>query len=555
MASYRTAVITWNTTTGAKSATIAAIHRDLLVAFVGHTGITTTHAVTDNAGGTWVQVLAVLGPTSADSISVWIRTTLVSSAVSIIVTTTPSTSTGGGLSVIAVQGMTRPGLAAVRGFGSQATQAAGTPAPVLSLTPLSTSVILGFIMDVTNGSANCVPRSSPAYSERFDQGYNSPASGIEVMTLDSGETSATITWGGATPSAFSSAVIELNATDPSRYTHPIMGMGSVGFSRGGPSILVTQSFPETVGPAFLERSASCDGAGGVLVSGSPFPAHERSAAIDGLAGIEASGTSFSVIERSGSFSATGSIETSALFFSTFERNITISATGEVQTNSVTEHFRSLLLNGAGSIIATGSGLLQRSASLSAVGSIQSAAESFSTLVRAVSLDGSATVTVTGQTEQERSAALNGTGAVSAAGFKVQAEIERAGSFDGVGLIAASGQRLTDRAAAIIGTGNIATTSRRDLLRAVALEATGNISISGSIGVQHSRSASFTGQGGMTVTKTTPPPRVTINIGQENRTIAASAEDRSTNIAGESDRITQLSDQNRSTRISPDSRVL
>jgi len=243
VASYRTSGSTWTTTAGAKAVAIDALAGDQLVALTGHSAITTSHVVTDDAGGTWVQVCAGTSAAGVNSHAIWIRTTRVNNTSTVTVTTTPSSSTGGGLVVVAVQGMYRFGLAAVRSFGVQSDQAATTPAPVLSLTPLASSVIVGWIMDETFGSANCVPRSSPAYTERSDSGYNSPATGQESMTLNSGETSATITWGGATPSAFGSAVIELDATDPSIYKTPLPGIRFISFSTGGPPVLGRQVFP------------------------------------------------------------------------------------------------------------------------------------------------------------------------------------------------------------------------------------------------------------------------------------------------------------------------
>lgn len=222
--------VTFNTTAGAKNCNLPAKPNDLLIAFCAHSGITTSHVVTDDGAGpdvgSWSQIISALNNTSLDTLSIWVRNQLIqrgSGASNMVVTTTPSSSTGGGITVIQVAGMRRAGLAAVRAIAGvlqtakQENQAAGTPAPVFPAAPLATNPILGFILDATNGSANALPRSSPAYTEQVDSGYNTPTTGEEIMTLISGESSATITWGGATPSGFASAVVELDASDPNVY--------------------------------------------------------------------------------------------------------------------------------------------------------------------------------------------------------------------------------------------------------------------------------------------------------------------------------------------------
>ncbi len=60
------------------------------------------------------------------------------------------------------------------------------------------------------------------YTEDFDNGYTVPATGLEVSHLNSGETSATITYGGTTASAFASFAIELDASVP-QYDYVIQG--------------------------------------------------------------------------------------------------------------------------------------------------------------------------------------------------------------------------------------------------------------------------------------------------------------------------------------------
>jgi len=242
----------FTTTAGAKSDTIAAVPDDLLVAVTAHDGQIGSHVVTDDKGGKWDQIIAGLSATSVDSVAIWIRQTRVVTSATYTVTTTPASSTGGGLQVFAISGMTRAGLAAVRSSGKQDNQtAATTPAPVLSLTPLSTSVIITGLIDGTNGSVNQNPRAG--YTERFDAGHNVPATGFATSTLDSGETSATLTFGGTTPSIYGDVAVELDSTDPvgARRT-PTFPHGPRRRPKFGPPVLLRQSFPDYTAPPFVE---------------------------------------------------------------------------------------------------------------------------------------------------------------------------------------------------------------------------------------------------------------------------------------------------------------
>ena len=72
----------------------------------------------------------------------------------------------------------------------------------------------------TNSTTTVVPRAS--FTERFDNGYTVPATGMEVSTRDSGETGTTLTMGGTTASTFASVAIELDSSVP-QYDYVIQG--------------------------------------------------------------------------------------------------------------------------------------------------------------------------------------------------------------------------------------------------------------------------------------------------------------------------------------------
>lgn len=216
MATVTFGVSTWNTTGGTTdpTGTLTPALNDLLVVFAGTTGLTGgTTAVTDNnSSGTYTQVdVDRTNGINTGTLTAWVRTALIGSAVSTIVTAATQTSTGGGLAVYRVSGMTQTGATALRSKGGQSSGVAGaTPAPVLDLTPLTTNPILIGLMNGTNGSANQTPRTG--YTEGNDQGYNSPAAGFATQFVNSGETSATLTFGGTTPTAFATIALELDAS-------------------------------------------------------------------------------------------------------------------------------------------------------------------------------------------------------------------------------------------------------------------------------------------------------------------------------------------------------
>ncbi len=208
-------VATWNTTTGTHTATGNSVTNDLIVIFCGNSAIVTDPTVTDNDGGTYTQIggagYGALLNTSADKMFCFVRTALVASGKSTIYSCTGASSTGGGLFVFRVAGMKATGASAVRAYAKQENQAAGTPAPVLPQAALTTNALLCGVMDLTNGTANCAPRVSPAWTEPagFDLGYTQTAHGFEAQFINSGEVASTITLGAATPSAFASFVVEL----------------------------------------------------------------------------------------------------------------------------------------------------------------------------------------------------------------------------------------------------------------------------------------------------------------------------------------------------------
>lgn len=202
--------IVFNTTAGAKTTgSFTPGAGDLLVAVVGIATSDTapTMSDTDATITGWTLVDSFRSQAATGGLRVYLSNQGASGA-AITVTMTPTADSGGGLAVLSVTNPAAFGSSGARTTGGQADVAAATPAPVLGLTPLATNPVIVAVMTNTNGTANSAPRTG--YTEAYDQGFTTPATGLEVQYRDSGETSATLTLGAAAPSTFASVAVEIN---------------------------------------------------------------------------------------------------------------------------------------------------------------------------------------------------------------------------------------------------------------------------------------------------------------------------------------------------------
>lgn len=200
-----------NKTSGAISTAAAG---DLLVAVVVLSGTTAAPTVSDSQGGSYVEVTGggALKLSSVDAMRVFVATALLPATASTTLTmTSPGGDTGGGLTCYRVTGMSRSGLLAVRQAAKQQNHAAGTPGPAFGVAALTGNSILGAVFNDTNPATMTAP-TTPAMTEKHDLGYATPANGLEVVTLDSGFTGTTITWGSASATEFGSIIVELDAS-------------------------------------------------------------------------------------------------------------------------------------------------------------------------------------------------------------------------------------------------------------------------------------------------------------------------------------------------------
>lgn len=219
---------TWTTAANDKTVTATPAVGDLIVVIAGTSGLAGgTTNVSDNqaVASTYTQINAdFTGFSTTGVLTAWVRNRLITAASSTTWTASQGGSSGGGLCVLRISGMSIVGLGAVRGCGGQSSGGAGsTPAPVLlrrvgTIFSGTQAALTGNVMisAVCNGAtaASMTVRSSPAYAEDFDNGYSTPSTGLCVSHINSGETASTITWGSTSATTFASIALELDASVP-----------------------------------------------------------------------------------------------------------------------------------------------------------------------------------------------------------------------------------------------------------------------------------------------------------------------------------------------------
>ena len=200
---------------------------DLLVAFCSPTAeVSTDWVVSDSQGGTWTKVVRAVRTGSATFMELWVRDALCANATALTVTFSHAAgnATGCSINVLRISGMSRAGITAIRNstqFGKQDNgAAAGTPAPALPVAALTGNPCVGAVGNSVNPAAMTAPAS---WTERFDSGYATPAAGMESVSIDSGFTGTTVTWGSTSGGTFCAIVAELDtsaagaAEDPMPY--------------------------------------------------------------------------------------------------------------------------------------------------------------------------------------------------------------------------------------------------------------------------------------------------------------------------------------------------
>jgi hypothetical protein len=254
MATVTAAGTTWNTTGGNTTVVATPAVGDLIIVFAGTSGIAGgTTALSDNNGDgvTYTQIDSNrTGFSTTGTLNAWVRNGLIQYAVSTTFTATQASSTGGGLIVYRIAGLSKYGTNAARQTAGQSSVAlAATPAPAFTRVPGVNNPILGAVCCGTNSTTNFTQRTN--YTEDFDNGYNTPATGLEAMHINSGEASATITWGSTAPSTSADIVVEVDADSPTNLRQLPGSAVPEQWARYRPATPVA---PYPYGPSKLPRS-------------------------------------------------------------------------------------------------------------------------------------------------------------------------------------------------------------------------------------------------------------------------------------------------------------
>ena len=214
---------TFNTTAGNHTVTATPAVNDLIVLVLANTGYSAATAPTDNnADGLGAYTLAQTNVKNAsgDRIDVWVRNAKVGSATSTTFTGPGTGSSGGGLFVLKVTGMTKAGSAAVR-QAAGASNVAGASAPTTTWggAALTGNPIVIAVFNATSPAGVSAP-STGTWSSLSNVGYSTPTTGAKVMSLDSGWTSATVTW-GSTTTAYANVAVELDTSTATTFNQSL----------------------------------------------------------------------------------------------------------------------------------------------------------------------------------------------------------------------------------------------------------------------------------------------------------------------------------------------
>lgn len=264
-------------TTDRSASGTPAVGELLVVACQASTNTNTAPTCTDDQGGTYTLIFTAASNSSADMGSVFVRNQPVATAVAHNVTVATGSNAASEIGVIRVSGMSKFGITAVRSKGKQENQATSTtPAPVLDLTPLTTNVQIAGIF-----SADTTTTPPASWTERVEASQITPTCALEIATRDSGNTTATITFGAAENTAFASFAIELDCSAPAFTGSYPTGASTMNAACGGGTWSAAWLFNETSGNAAPTFGSGNLTATGVTYSNTGMLSGETALGLDG----------------------------------------------------------------------------------------------------------------------------------------------------------------------------------------------------------------------------------------------------------------------------------
>jgi len=198
------------------SATFAPTVGDLLVVIVAVSDSTAAApTMVESAGGGTYSLIGTpaLWQASAGRLLMFVRNTVCETNTTRTFTFgTSDAGTGCVIAIARVTGMFRAGLFAIRQSDPTDNGAGGTaPNTVFPAVALTGNACIAAAANLANPATMTAPAS---FTERVDTGFATPTAGLEYASRDSGHTSATITWGATSATAWGAFSIELDATVP-----------------------------------------------------------------------------------------------------------------------------------------------------------------------------------------------------------------------------------------------------------------------------------------------------------------------------------------------------
>lgn len=203
LASHLIATTSTSNTTSYATGSFTPNIEDHLIVFVYATGTVATGSCTSSQGTTFTRV-RVDGAT--DSLYVFIANELEAGLLQTVTfDCTGDAATGCVISVAAVSGGSNLGLNAIKQSATNTFAASGTPQASFSSNADTANVTFAAIGNASNPAAITPPTN---WTERADTGYNTPTTGFEYSSRDSGFTSTTITAGSTSASAGQITIVE-----------------------------------------------------------------------------------------------------------------------------------------------------------------------------------------------------------------------------------------------------------------------------------------------------------------------------------------------------------
>ncbi len=238
----------------------------------GISAITPTDNHSDG-NGAYTLIQSSVKNGSTDQVAVYARNALIgSNSASVNFTHAQGTTSGGGLVLYKISGMSLTGSASARQSPKQDNQpGSSTPSPLASSNFIATNPVIGVMFNASN-PAGITPRSG--YSEGEDDGWFTPTTGIESIYISSGETataSSGLSWGSTSATGFGAIVVEFNApfqisvTDSSAVSEtstvsPVLVAPSISESSvvsDSPSLVVLNNFqPSKIDSTVVTDSAT-----------------------------------------------------------------------------------------------------------------------------------------------------------------------------------------------------------------------------------------------------------------------------------------------------------